>query len=314
MKFRTEITLKPYSFRLNYHSKIFGLGSCFVGHLKQKFEYYQFEHLINDFGVVFNPHSILTLLNRIVHQNFYTPDDFFYFQNQWKNFELHSSLNHISQEDILLTVNNRLKNNLNFLKKTDLAIFTFGSSWVYRHKKSQKIVSNCHKVPQQQFDKILLSINEIVDIIGEIISILQQTNKQIKILFTVSPVRHLKDGFIENQQSKAHLIASLHHFNQTDNVFYFPSYEIMMDDLRDYRFYTKDLLHPNELAVEYIWEKFKKVLIHNEIYDDMKMVDKIRKSLQHKPFEKDSIAYQQHLQKTKQLISLFRKKYPKMKF
>jgi len=314
MKFRTEIKLPSYPFRVNYQTQIFGLGSCFVDHMKRKFDYFQFQNLINDFGVIFNPASINTLVERIINQNFYTPKDLFYHQNVWKNFELHSSLNTADPEQLINQVNRKLKENLSFIRQSDLIIFTLGTAWVYRHKKSGKIVANCHKVAAKEFDKILLSPTEITEILSNTIRLLKKENKKTKILFSLSPVRHLKDGFIENQRSKAHLLTAVHELVDYKNVFYFPSYEILMDDLRDYRFYKTDLIHPNEVAVEYIWNQLVGALMDTPTKNLMKKVEKIRKSLDHKPFDKNSPDYKNHLQKINHQILQLQKDYPWMNF
>jgi len=314
MKFRTEIKLPTYPFRIGYQTKIYGLGSCFVDHMKQKFDYFQFQNLINDFGVIFNPASINTIVERIINQAFYTPDDLFFHQNVWKSFELHSSMNHPDRAQFLEQVNSKLKENLFFVRQSELFIFTLGTAWVYRHKKSGKIVANCHKVTSTEFDKILLSPAEIIDKLNNITSLLRKENQKADILFSVSPVRHLKDGFIENQQSKAHLLTAIHKLTDDKKIFYFPSYEILMDDLRDYRFYKTDLIHPNEVAVEYIWNQLVNAFMDTPAKNLMKKVEKIRKALAHKPFDENSADYKKHLQKINHQILQLQKDYPWMNF
>jgi len=314
MEFRTKIKISQFPFQIDYNTKIFGLGSCFVDNMKQKFEYYQFQTLINDFGVIFNPVSLETILKRIVKKELFTEKDIFYHQENWKSFDLHSSLNQYDKKEMLKQVNKKIDENNAFLKQANLVIFTLGTAWVYKHKSTGKIVSNCHKVPAQDFEKLLLSPTQIFESLQHIIQLVKTLNPSVKILFTLSPVRHLKDGFQENQLSKAHLLSAIHQVIDNRQIFYFPSYEIMMDDLRDYRFYKDDFIHPNELAVNYIWELMQKSLISNATFEEMKKVEKVRKSLAHNFFDAQSDAAQKHQLTTEQKIKDLQKKYSWMKF
>jgi hypothetical protein len=181
-------------------------------------------------------------------------------------------------------------------------------------KESGKEVANCHKVPQLAFSKQLLSIEKIVQGLEGIVNQIQAVNAKAKIIFTVSPVRHLKDGFVENQQSKAHLIAAIHQVIKKDNARYFPSYELMMDELRDYRFYAEDMVHPNALAIEYLWDKFKTVYISETCYKVMDEVATIQKGLEHRPFMPESENHREFLLALKQKIAYLQKEHPFMKF
>jgi len=157
MKFRTTISIDKYPFQIDYKSRIFGLGSCFVDNIKDKFNYYQFQNRINDFGTIFNPVSIANILQRVENQQFFNDDDVFHHFDTWKSFDLHSQFNRSEKDQLLDQINKKLQENFNFLQHTDVAVFTLGTAWVYRHKKSRKIVSNCHKVAQSEFDKVLLN-------------------------------------------------------------------------------------------------------------------------------------------------------------
>jgi len=314
MKFRTEIPLPSYPFRVDYHSKVYGLGSCFVDNMRTKFAYYQFQHRINDFGVIFNPASINILVNRILKQDFFTENDIFQHQNIWKSFDLHSVMNHPEQTEILKRINTKLQENSSFIRQADLIIFTLGTAWVYRHKKSQKIVANCHKIAGNEFDKILLSPTEIINSLSQMKDMVFTANPRAKILFSISPVRHLKDGFVDNQRSKAHLLTAVHNIVDHEKSFYFPAYEILMDDLRDYRFYDFDMIHPNLTAIDYIWQIFQESLIDKKAFSVMSEIDKINKALQHKAFNPDSEAYQKHLKNTLQKIKKLQREYSWMKF
>jgi len=198
----------------------------------------------------------------------------------------------------------------NQLHNATHVIITLGTSWTYRHIETDEIVGNCHKVPQKKFLHELLSVEEIVTSLENICVLLKDLNPKITILFTVSPVRHLKDGFVENTQSKAHLISAIHQIiDKKNSLYYFPSYEIMMDDLRDYRFYSNDMVHPNETAINYIWEQFQKVWIHENTNSIQKEVDTIQKGLAHRPFNENSEQHQLFLKELQNKIELFKTNY-----
>ncbi len=289
MRFRTELQITPFPYSIDYHSSIFGMGSCFVDNMKEKLDEYKFQNLINPFGVIFNPYSLLNLIERVINKDFFTEKDIFYHENEWKSFEVHSFFNRSSKEVFLKEINQTIEMTHGFLQKADWILITYGTSWVYKRIETGEVVANCHKVPQKKFNKVLLSPTEIKQNIDKTISLLSKFNPRAKFLFSISPVRHLKDGFVENNQSKSLLHAALHPLIDQVRSFYFPSYEIMMDDLRDYRFYKKDFVHPNELAIEYIWEKFKTALISPAIFDDMKKIEKLNKFLSHRPITDKTI-------------------------
>ncbi len=314
MKFRTEIVTPKYPFQIDYHTKIFGLGSCFVDNMKEKFDYFQFQTQINPFGVIFNPVSIKNTLNIIVKKNYFTKDDLFFHENAWKSYQLHSVFNCITAPKLLDEVNDKIKLSHQFLSQSNVLLITLGTAWIYRLKSTNETVTNCHKVPQQEFNKELLSTTEIIDNLQEIVSLSKTLSKDIKILFTVSPIRHLKDGFVENNVSKARLIDAVYQVVDQQNSFYFPSYEMVMDDLRNYRFYKEDMIHPNETAVTYIWQKLQASLMSDNTVNTCKQVDKIRKSLQHKPFDQNSEQYKKFLKKLDKQIITLQKKYEWMKF
>ncbi len=286
MKFRTIINIPESTEKISYQDKIFGLGSCFVTHIKDKFDYYQFQNQINPFGIVFNPVSIRKFLFRIVNQYIFDTIHLFHHQNLWKSFDLHSEFNNPDKDDLLNAINDKIYEAGKFFKTADWLFLTFGTAWVYRHKSTGNIVNNCHKVPQNEFEKILLSPIAIIKELNEIIRLAKTINPKIKILMSISPIRHLKNGFVENQQSKAHLITAVHQLER--DIFYFPSYEILLDDLRDYRFYKDDFIHPNTLAINYIWQKFSESYIDKKAIPVMHKIDKIRQGLAHKSFNPDS--------------------------
>lgn len=316
MNFRTQIPIPPNLNPIDYNSKIVSLGSCFAVNMAEKFEYYKFQNSVNPFGIIFNPVSIEKLIYRIVNQVFFTEKDIFFHNERWHCFEVHSDLSNANKEEFLENLNVILKLSLIQLFQASHVIITFGTSWVYRNFESNTIVANCHKLPQNQFQKEILSVETIGNSIKNTIDLIQKINPDCNFIFTVSPVRHLKDGFVENQRSKSHLITAIHDAikPQLPAVNYFPSYEIMMDELRDYRFYAEDMLHPSAVAIDYIWSKFKESTIAESDFPVMEQVDSIQKSLSHKPFNPNSESHLKFESKLKQKMTNLQFQYSFMKF
>jgi hypothetical protein len=196
----------------------------------------------------------------------------------------------------LKKINNSITIANKHLKDANFVLITFGTSWIYELKKSGKIVSNCHKIPTKEFNRRKLTVEDILKTYTSIINQLKHINPNINIVFTVSPIRHIKDGVTENQLSKSTLLLAIDELvNNFKNVTYFPSYEIMMDDLRDYRFYNDDMTHPSKIAISYIWDKFKHTYIANYVCDTMLKIEKINQSIQHRPFQPESESHQKFL-------------------
>lgn len=318
MELQTHISLKPEKNQVCYDSKLLLMGSCFVENIGNKLEYYKFRSLQNPFGIIFQPKAIEKLFYKTVNEEKFTADDLFYLNERWHCFNVHSDCSNESQEMVLLNLNETLNLTLQQLKESSHIIITVGTAWVYRFIETNELVANCHKVPQAQFSKELLSLDHIVESLAKTVSVIRKVNSTAVIIFTVSPVRHLKDGFVENQRSKAHLISAVHQLlNQSPHnqkLHYFPSYEIMMDELRDYRFYAEDMVHPNKTAVNYIWEKFRKVWINSDDFPFMDDVETIQKGLSHKPFNASSEQHKQFLKSLSEKIMYLQKEYPFIKF
>ena len=317
MNFQTYIPLeKKNDNQIDYNSKLLLLGSCFVENIGEKFSYFKFQSLQNPFGILFHPKAIETLISKVVTGYQYSEADIFYHNEQWHCYDAHSRLSHTSKEALLRNLNNQLEHTSNRLKEASHIVITFGTAWVYNHYKSNLPVANCHKVPQKEFIKQLLSVEEVTNSIKSMVNLIRQVNLKTQIIFTVSPVRHIKDGFVENTQSKAHLIAAIHDVitNNIEYCHYFPSYELMMDELRDYRFYDEDMLHPNAIAINYIWEKFKYCWMSESTFSTMTEVDSIQKGMSHKPFNPDSEAHQQFLNRLESQKSQLSQVFPHITF
>ncbi|WP_313114168.1 GSCFA domain-containing protein [Aequorivita sediminis] len=331
MKLQTEIPLTPEENQMDYSSKILLLGSCFSENIGAKFDYFKFQNIQNPFGVIFNVVSLEKLVMRAIENNLFSEEDIFHHNGIWKCFEVHSELNSLNKVEYLKNLNAALQKLRSAVLNSTHIIITLGTSYVYRYVgdssfniktdsdtlAKHQIVANCHKLPQKNFKKELLSIEEITERIQKILNKISEVNPKTIVLFTVSPVRHIKDGFAENTLSKAHLISAIHQSLSSQiqsKSFYFPSFEIMMDELRDYRFYAEDMLHPNKTAINIIWQKFSKVWISLETQSLQAEIARIQSGLLHKPFNADSEEHLQFLEKLQQKISSVKEQFPHIHF
>ena len=318
MQFTTKIPILKNNNPIDYNSKVLSLGSCFAENIGKKFDYYKFQTTTNPFGIIFNAVSIEKLVNRIVNGIKFTENDIFYHNDLWHCYEVHSELSNPNKEVFLKRLNSIVVFlNHQIIESTHI-IITLGTSWVYRNIDSNEIVANCHKVSQKEFTKELLSVETIEKSIKNSVTLVNQINKNVKFIFTVSPVRHIKDGFVENTISKAHLITSLQHLLNIEhfklNTEYFPSYEILLDELRDYRFYAEDMLHPNQVAIDYIWQRFKETVISEKAFLTMDEVETIQKALSHRPFNPNSSSHLKFIENTQRKVSNLQARFPYIKF
>ena len=315
---QTIVPINNASNPIGYDSKILLLGSCFVENIGNKLEYYKFQATQNPFGILFHPIALETLIHRALAKKQYSATEIFEREGIYYCFDAHSDLRAGSEEELLEKLNSALVQMEEEIKRASHIVITLGTAWVYEHLATNAIVANCHKVPQSEFSKKLLSAEQIQSSLESMTAKIREVNPEVQFLFTVSPVRHLKDGFMENQRSKANLITAIHSILSSQapsrNLSYFPAYEIMMDELRDYRFYAKDMVHPNALAVDYIWEKFKLSWIDSGSYELMDEVDKIQKALLHRPFNPASEANAKFQQSLKTKIAYLQERLPFVKF
>jgi hypothetical protein len=310
-EFRTKLKIKDAANKFSYHDKFMLMGSCFAENMGEYLENHQFQSLINPFGIIFNTASLSKIIKRIVDLTYFNENDIFSHLDVWSSFDVHSQMNKTSSSEFLKILNNQLDLAHQFLKETPVFILTLGTSWVYKHLKTNEIVANCHKIQQTQFEKKLLTVNENEYYLNEIIKTIQAFNQNIKIIMTVSPVRHIKDGFVENNWSKANLISALYPL-QNKSILYFPSYEILMDELRDYRFYAEDMLHPNKIATDYIWTFFCQTYFSEETFQTMKTVAQINSMQAHRVSQPDTESYQNFKTTLENKILSLQNKYPWM--
>jgi lysophospholipase L1-like esterase len=316
MKLQTKIPLYPQQHdQIDYYSKILLLGSCFVENMGEKLGYFKFQNVLNPFGILFHPAAIEKLITNAINEKKYSEKDIFFHNEQWHCFEAHSKLSHTSKSVVLNTLINQVKLTFQEIQESSHIIITLGTAWVYRYIENDEIVANCHKVQQKKFLKELLYVDEVSESLQSIVELIKSVNPSAAIIFTISPVRHLKDGFVENTLSKAHLITAIHQLiDPFIKVYYFPSFEIMMDELRDYRFYREDMLHPNNTAIQYIWEKFQQSWINQHSQNIMTEVDIIQKGLRHKPFNQNSESHQKFLENLNLKIEHIQDAYPHLHF
>lgn len=291
------------------------LGSCFAESMADKFAYFNFRHLVNPFGILFHPPAIEKSLQFAVGAVPFSEADVFFHNGRWHSFDAHSDLSASEKEETVGNLQNAATATNQFLSEATHIIITAGTAWAYRNNASGNLVANCHKVPQRDFSKELLTVETIARSFENMVGLIRKINPGIQIILTVSPVRHIKDGFAENQWSKANLISAVH---QTvagfGNVHYFPAYEIMMDELRDYRFYAEDMLHPSQTAIDYIWEKFSRGWVSETAFPVMEDVMAIRKALAHRAFHPDSESHRKFVVSTEEKIAALRSRYPHISF
>jgi hypothetical protein len=318
MQFQLPIQIKSPETRITYRDKIMLTGSCFTEHIGNSLGELKFSTLQNPNGILFDPRSVCGSLVSYIENKQYKKEDLFYLNEIWNSWEHHSRFSNINADESLKTINESQQQAYQFLKDTDWLIITLGSSFSYRLTAEATLgglqnnngVANCHRAPSQWFNKHLLMIDETISLLDTTYHRLKQFNPKLKIIFTISPVRHTRDGVIENNRSKARLIEAVHHMvNKFPGLYYFPAYELVIDVLRDYRFYDIDMVHPNYPATEFVMEKFKEGFIDEPSQQLMEEIKKIVIARKHKAFQPETNAHKTflktHLEKTKEIQSKF---------
>ncbi len=314
MKFRTEIDTINIPVNISHQDKLVMLGSCFTENIAEKMLRYKFDVLCNPFGIIYNPVSISKIIDRAISLDYPEERNLVQLNGLWHHFDFHGDLSGIYPDEVIEKSIIFIDNLKEYLTSASTVFLTFGTSIVYKRKDTNEIVANNHKFPSGFFTKMRLEIEDIVNIITNTITGLRSVNPDINIVFTVSPVRHIKDGLIENQRSKAALLLAIEKLLSLENCYYFPSYELLIDDLRDYRFYNGDLVHPSKEAIEYIWEKFSDTFFDKSTMKIIDKIEKIRRSLEHRPLNPDSEAHKTFLSRLEKDIIEFNKLYPELKF
>ncbi|BAO54033.1 GSCFA domain-containing protein [Nonlabens marinus] len=302
MKFTTPVEISPLEKSIDYDSSIVLLGSCFSQNIGDQLSYFGFQNLINPFGTLFNPHSMATLIEKSLKNEFTAKD----VQERFSYFA-HSDISGANADDVLTNLKDAGRKLKHRLKTASHLIITLGTAWVYELKENGEIVANCHQQPQKLFNKRLLELEELTASLQGIENVTKSANPDLQIIYTLSPVRHTKDGMVENTRSKARLHEVILQQCERSNSYYFPAYEILMDELRDYRFYAQDMLHPNATAVDYVWLRFRESVLHQKTATTLKAVESYRKLAAHRP--KNTKAHQEQLEKS---LSILKEQNPQI--
>ncbi len=309
MDFRLEFTPKVFNTRINHSHKLFLAGSCFTEQIGSKLAAQKFRIIDNPNGILFNPVSIAKSIISYIEQKQYTTEDLFFQNELWGSWEHHTKFSSLEPDECLLRINRSQSAAHEFLKNADWVLLTLGSAFVYELE-NREVVANCHKVPTDKFTKRMLAMEEVVSVLDNLIHRLKHFNPTLRIIFTISPVRHLRDGFVENNRSKATLINTVHKLvGMFQGLFYFPAYELVMDDLRDYRFFAEDMVHPNYAATNYVWEKFIVTCIDEPSQALMKEINTINAAKAHRAFNPASAAHQKFLKANLEKVQQLQQQY-----
>lgn len=312
MKFRTEISAQKARYPIGYQKPVMMMGSCFTDNIGAKFKKYLFHVTINPFGVTYNPLSIKKGIDKLLAKEEYLAEDLEYFNELYFSFDHYTKYSDPNKEKALEKINKDFFSAKKAILEAGTLIISFGSAFVYEHLDSGKLVNNCHKIPASDFSRRMLTTKEIIGQYKDIMDSLLSVNPGIKILFTVSPVRHIKDGLIENQRSKSTLLLTIKYMEEMfpESCSYFPSYEIMMDDLRDYRFYGQDMLHPNDQAIEYIWDYFKSSTLEASAIEIIKKLEPLLSAMSHRSIHPESLATKKFREATQIKLEKLKTEFP----
>lgn len=315
MNYRTIVESKRYDFEISHESNLFLIGSCFSENIGEKLAGNKLNTMVNPFGILFNPISIVNTLTAVIEEKEFTKEDLHFENGLYHSFAHHGKFSGVDSKKVLDLINKNRREATLFLKETDVLIITLGSSWVYKYNKTNEFVANCHKVPNKEFNKELLKVDTIVGELEKVIEKLRTINSKLKVVFTISPVRHWKDGAEENTLSKSILNVAVHQLiEKVTGSHYFPAYEMVIDDLRDYRFYKEDMLHPNNVAVDYVWKGFEKSFFSRKTIELNKEIGKIITAGSHRPFNIDSNEHQIFISQQIQFIKSLKELNPNLDF
>jgi hypothetical protein len=310
MNLSTLVSIKKSEFSISHESSIFLIGSCFTEHIGDKLSENKFDVFTNPTGIIFNPISVVCTLKSVFSQQEYLSENLDVHNEKWISFQHHGSFSSFDKVECLTQINKSIGKSHHHIKKSKTIFITFGSAWVYEYS-TIGVVANCHKIPNKQFTKRLLSVKEILSAFNQI----KDDLKGFNVVFTVSPVRHVKDGLQENNLSKATLLLAINNLvEQHSNYYYFPAYELVIDELRDYRFYKDDLVHPTNLAVNYVWEKFVNCYFEEDTQSLIEAIQKIKLAVNHKPFNFESKEHQLFISKQISLMNDLSKKHDFLDF
>jgi len=321
MKFHYEFDIKKLPDPITHHHKLMMLGSCFTENIGEKLAKHKFTVIENPNGILFNPVSVAETIINVIENKVYTEKDLFQYNETWHSWQHHSRFSGITAANAINKINTSTQQAHNYLKQADYLFITLGSAWVYAltekaaNATKGTVAANNHKAPADWFDRRLLRAEQVVMILGTMLDKLGSFNPHINVVFTISPVRHLREGVVDNNRSKAVLIQAVHGLiEQLTKLYYFPAYELVIDDLRDYRFYAEDLVHPNYAATEYVWNKLVDACMSNETKELMKQIAEINIAFNHKPFNPQTQQHQKFLQSYADKTTALQRQYPYLNF
>jgi GSCFA family len=315
MQFHLEFSPKHFLQKINHQDKLLLIGSCFTENMGAKLKQHKFSVIENPNGILFNPISIAAALSAYVQNKHHVAEDLFYENEVWNSWQHHTRFSNADKAACLDNINDAQDKAHAFLHNAGWLLITLGSAFVYENVLTNEVVANCHKVPTDKFNRRLLAVQEVTDCLSGCIKAVRAFNPGVNIIFTISPVRHLREGFVENNRSKAALIAAVHQvIEAVDRCFYFPAYELIIDDLRDYRFYAEDMVHPNYTATNYVWEKFVEICIDGPTIHLMKAINDINAAKSHKPFHQASAAHKHFLLKYLHKLEELERQFPYIDF
>jgi len=303
MKFRSEFEIQKIEQSISHQHKLMLVGSCFTENIGEKLSKHKFSVYENPNGILFNPVSVSEAIINVIENKIYTKDDLFNYNEAWHSWQHHSRFSSLSADDALDKINSTTNEAHQFLKQADYILITLGSAWIYTltdkaiNAQVGTVAANNHKAPSDWFEKKLLRVHQTILVLATMLDRLGAFNPNIKIIFTISPVRHLREGAINNNRSKAVLIQAVHDLcERLKQLYYFPAYELVIDDLRDYRFFAEDLVHPNYYATQYVWEKFVDACMNDDTKKLMQEIADINTAFNHKPFNPTSNQHQKFLE------------------
>ena len=313
--FFLPIQITPPAERVHYPQKILLTGSCFTEHIGVHLAEMKFDVLQNPNGILFDPLSVAHSLVSYLEPVKFRSEDLFFHNELWQSWKHHGQFANTNQENALKSINQSQQQAHLFLKQADWLIITLGSAFVYYLKDQNTPVANCHRAPANWFTKKLLPVEEMLAALDETLHRLMGFNPKLQIVFTISPVRHIRDGVIENNRSKARLIEIAHHLvSKFNRTYYFPAYELVIDVLRDYRFYDKDLVHPNYMATSFVLENFMENYVQPESRLLAEEIRKLQISRKHRPLHPETDAHRRFLQEQKAKTLDLAAKYPYINF
>ncbi len=313
--FRTELKIEPAGKQIQYGDELLFMGSCFSEQIGKRMINFKFGGLINPFGISYNPISISRSLDHILTDKEFRSVDLLFHNEQWMSLQHHSRYSHKNKHKCLEGINQDLKKGRLMLENCNWLCITLGTAFTFFHKDTEQVVANCHRLPQSAFSKNLLDVEEVRWSLKTVLARVKEHKPDINVLLTVSPIRHWKEGAVANMKSKAILLNAVHQLvEENDHIYYFPAYEIMMDDLRDYRFYKSDMLHPNDTAVEYIFRKFIESYISADCYGAMVGLEKLQKAMNHRPRNPRSKAHLGFLRHQLLFLGQLEEEWPALSF